>query len=187
MAWAGSANASGPFNFRGCDLTARMPPRHGGSPGAIPGNRTNHFHVGRAPACATESPKLSLLGAAPRRPANSLGPWLKSEAPALQAVLSGSVTRRTPPSFAWNPSKARFQAKDVLHSPWRRRTFLEPDSKLWMAGHVLHLCDRELESYRANLHWSHCGSTSSARGAQWWQVSTHIQVRTVEDQTVCGV
>ena len=28
---------------------------------------------------------------------NSMGPWLKSEAPALQAVLSGSVTRRTPP------------------------------------------------------------------------------------------
>src|SRR6266513_2447628 len=28
---------------------------------------------------------------------NFLGPWLKSEAPALQAVLSGSVTRRTPP------------------------------------------------------------------------------------------
>src|SRR6185369_9908172 len=28
---------------------------------------------------------------------NILGPWLKSEAPALQAVLSGSVTRRTPP------------------------------------------------------------------------------------------
>ena len=26
-----------------------------------------------------------------------MGPWLKSEAPALQAVLSGSVTRRTPP------------------------------------------------------------------------------------------
>jgi hypothetical protein len=26
-----------------------------------------------------------------------LGPWLKSEAPALQAVPSGSVTRRTPP------------------------------------------------------------------------------------------
>ena len=26
-----------------------------------------------------------------------MGPWLKSEAPALQAVPSGSVTRRTPP------------------------------------------------------------------------------------------
>ena len=29
----------------------------------------------------------------------SPGPWLKSEAPALQAVPSGSVTRRTPPFF----------------------------------------------------------------------------------------
>jgi len=28
-----------------------------------------------------------------------MGPWLKSEAPALQAVLSGSVTRRTPPIY----------------------------------------------------------------------------------------
>lgn len=40
MAWAGSSDASGPFNFRGCDLTARIPPRHGGCPGATPGNRT---------------------------------------------------------------------------------------------------------------------------------------------------
>ena len=57
MAWAGSSDASGPFNFRGCDLTARIPPRHGGCPGAIPGNRTN-LQIRRAPACAAESPKL---------------------------------------------------------------------------------------------------------------------------------
>jgi hypothetical protein len=29
-----------------------------------------------------------------------MGPWQKSDAPALQAALSGSVTRRTPPAFA---------------------------------------------------------------------------------------
>src|SRR6266850_8068709 len=85
-----------------------MSPRQGECPGATPGSRTNIIS-GRAPACAAESPKLSLLGAAPRRPAKSkfenqksklpLGPWLKSEAPALQAVPSGSVTRRTPPIY----------------------------------------------------------------------------------------
>src|SRR6185369_8343330 len=31
----------------------------------------SQFSVGRAPACATESPKFRLLGAAPRRPANN--------------------------------------------------------------------------------------------------------------------
>ena len=51
----------------------------------------------RAPARAAESPKLSSPGAAPGRLANFVGPWLKSEAPALQAVTSGSVTGRTPP------------------------------------------------------------------------------------------
>lgn len=73
-----------------------MAPRQGARPGATPGNRTN-LYLRRAPACAAESPKLSLLGAAPGRRANFVGPWLKSEAPALQAVPSGSVTRRTPP------------------------------------------------------------------------------------------
>jgi hypothetical protein len=74
-----------------------MAPRQGACPGATPGDRTNLI-IRRAPACATESPKLRLLGAAPRRRANQfMGPRLKSEAPALQAVPSGSVTRRTPP------------------------------------------------------------------------------------------
>lgn len=61
------------FNFRGCDLTARIPPRHGGCPGATPGDRTNIFSTGRAPASVTESPKLSLPGAAPGRPASFHG------------------------------------------------------------------------------------------------------------------
>ena len=60
-----------PFYFPcGCDLTARMSPRHGGCPGATPGSRTNFHYVSRAPACAAESPKLSLPGAAPGRLAN---------------------------------------------------------------------------------------------------------------------
>ncbi len=50
-----------------------MPPRHGGSPGAIPGSRTKSFRISRAPACAAESPKLSLPGAAPGRLANFPG------------------------------------------------------------------------------------------------------------------
>src|SRR5689334_3874947 len=49
-----------------------MAPCQGASPGAIPGNRTN-ISQGRAPACAAGSPKPSLLGAAPRRPANFRG------------------------------------------------------------------------------------------------------------------
>ncbi len=40
---ATNRRAPGPFNFRGCDLTARMAPRQGACPGATPGNRTN-FH-----------------------------------------------------------------------------------------------------------------------------------------------
>jgi hypothetical protein len=41
-------------------------------------------------------------------PINFMGPWLKSEAPALQAVPSGSVTRRTPPfRIAGNSTKAQ--------------------------------------------------------------------------------
>ena len=50
----------------------------------------------RAPACAAESPKLSLPGAAPGRLADFfVGTWQKSDAPALQA---GSKRERYPPS-----------------------------------------------------------------------------------------
>ena len=44
-----------------------MPPRHGGSPGATPGNRTKYSQAERQHAA--ESPKLSLLRAARRQPA----------------------------------------------------------------------------------------------------------------------
>ena len=109
MAWAGSANAPGPFNFRGCDLTARIPSRHGGCPGAIPGNRTN-FHR----PCASSRNRVSKTQFARGSTETAchllVGPWLKSEAPALQAVPSGSVTRRTPPisRMRGNRSASRF-------------------------------------------------------------------------------
>ena len=62
----------------GCDLTAECLPAtevlpDGHRPGAIPGSRTNLFFLSRAPACAAESPKLSLPGAAPGRLANFHG------------------------------------------------------------------------------------------------------------------
>ena len=60
-----------------------MSPRQGECSGATPGSRTNFFGctfvshfsafripISRAPACAAESPKLSLPGAAPGRLAN---------------------------------------------------------------------------------------------------------------------
>ena len=65
MAWAGSLNAPGPFNFRGCDLTAEyllaIEEVRAQFPAATP------IPTSRAPACAAESPKLSLPGAAPGR------------------------------------------------------------------------------------------------------------------------
>jgi hypothetical protein len=70
MAWAGSLNAPGPFNFRGCDLTAdyllAMEEVRAQFPAAAP------IPTSRAPACAAESPKLSLPGATPGRLANFL-------------------------------------------------------------------------------------------------------------------
>src|SRR5688572_25711546 len=54
--------------------------------------------TGRAPACAAVSKTQFARGSTEAAcQFNFMGPWLKSEAPALQAVLSGSVTRRTPP------------------------------------------------------------------------------------------
>ena len=71
MAWAGSMNAPGPLNFRGCDLTAECLPATEEVwvqfPAAAP------IPLSRAPACAVESPKLSLPGAAPGRLANFHG------------------------------------------------------------------------------------------------------------------
>ena len=48
---------------------SRMPECQSGDAGAIPADRTNFQHTAGA-RCAAESPKLCLLGAAPRRRAN---------------------------------------------------------------------------------------------------------------------
>src|SRR2546425_931925 len=105
-------------------------------------NTDNDLYISLYLALAAESPKITLLGAAPKQPASFksearkpkcrgiptsegrkdqvpqfriywflisfglrfsafgllLGPWQKSDAPALQAGLNGSVTRRSPPS-----------------------------------------------------------------------------------------
>jgi hypothetical protein len=84
---------SRPFYFRGCDLTAECLPAKEDVRVRFPA--TAPIPISRAPACAAESPKLSLPGAAPGRLANiHMGVWQKSDAPALQADPSGSVTRR---------------------------------------------------------------------------------------------
>ncbi len=70
------------FRRRGCtpvscraaslrsSFKSRMPGRQPGDAGAIPADRTNFQNTRWAPACAAKSPKLCLLGAAPRRRAN---------------------------------------------------------------------------------------------------------------------
>ena len=68
MAWAGTETSPGPFNFRGCDLTAEWLLAR--ELVRVQLTATAPIFIGRAPACATESPKLRLLGAAPRRRAN---------------------------------------------------------------------------------------------------------------------
>ena len=68
-----------------------MPPRHGGSPGAIPGSRTN-FHAGRAPAVRRSLQNSACWGQHPD--GLPTGSWQTSNAPALQAGRCGSVTRR---------------------------------------------------------------------------------------------
>src|SRR5436190_13773934 len=79
-----------------------MAPRQGASPSAILGSRTNLLTT-RCASARRRVSKSQLLRAARRQRANfKMGPWLKSEAPALQAAISGSVTHRTPPAFAHN-------------------------------------------------------------------------------------
>ena len=88
MAWAGSMNAPGPFNFRGCDLTAECLPAteevRAQFPAAAPiffrsahglllGGLPKTFSDKSRTSCAAESPKLSLPGAAPGRLAIFIG------------------------------------------------------------------------------------------------------------------
>src|SRR5581483_8239170 len=84
-------DASGPFNFRGCDLTAECLPA------------TEEVRV-QFPAAPSNKSRTSLCGRVSKtQPAWGstraacqfiMGAWQKSDAPALQADPSGSVTRR---------------------------------------------------------------------------------------------
>jgi hypothetical protein len=87
----------GPFNFRGCDLTAEWRPATAQVRVRFPATAPISIKS-RTSLCGRVS-KTQLAWGSTRATCqfNVMGPWLKSEAPALQAVLSGSVTRRTPP------------------------------------------------------------------------------------------
>jgi len=87
-----------------------MPSCQGGRPGAIPGSRTiffggtfvSHFSalripIGRAPARAAESPKLSLPGAAPGRLANFHGVVADKECTCPASKLMRERYPPTPP------------------------------------------------------------------------------------------
>jgi len=65
MAWAGRTNAPGPFTFRGCDLRGEYLPAKEEVRVQFPA--TAPIPTSRAPACATEFPKLREPGAAPGR------------------------------------------------------------------------------------------------------------------------
>src|SRR5438046_478158 len=67
MARAGSMNASGPFNFRGCGLTAECLPATEEVRVRFPAAAPISLQAARQHAA--ESPKLSLLRAARRQPA----------------------------------------------------------------------------------------------------------------------
>ena len=77
-------NAPGPFNFRGCDLTAECLPATEEVRVQFPAAAPIFLQAARQHAA--ESAKLSSLRAARRQPAILiLGSWQTSNAPALQA------------------------------------------------------------------------------------------------------
>src|SRR5260221_13376872 len=73
MARAGGVKAPRPFQFRGCDLTAEYLRAMQEVRVRFPATAPFHSRFPSRPSNsrAAESPKLSLLGAAPRRPAKS--------------------------------------------------------------------------------------------------------------------
>ena len=90
MAWAGSQRRSGPLLSVLADghyLSGRCP-------------RPTPLSVRRAPACATEPPKLSLLGAAPRRRANFPGVVADKQCTCLASKLMRERYPPIPPAFA---------------------------------------------------------------------------------------
>src|SRR5882672_6899638 len=92
------------FYFRSCDLTAECRLARANVRAQLPAAAPTSFQAVRQ--LAQQSLQNSVCSGQHRgglpNPNSKiknpfLGPWLKSEAPALQAVPSGSVTRRTPP------------------------------------------------------------------------------------------
>ncbi len=111
MTRAGSAITPGPFNFRGCDLTAEWLLAREHVRAQFPA--TAPSYICRAPACAAESPKLRLPGAAPGRRANRLWgrgrqamhlPCKQIDAGALPADSTISL-RETRPTHRDEPHK----------------------------------------------------------------------------------
>ena len=84
--------------FRGCDLTAEwlLAKEHV----RVRFPATAPILIRRAPACATESPKLSLLGAAPRRRANFPGVVADKQCTCLASKLMRERYPPIPPAFA---------------------------------------------------------------------------------------
>ena len=71
--------------------------------------------IRRAPACAPESPKLSLLGAAPRRRANFSGVVADKQCTCLASKLMWERYPPTPPiSTAGNSTNAQREAQAAL-------------------------------------------------------------------------
>src|SRR5947207_11970286 len=107
MARAGSMNAPGPFNFRGCGLTAECLLAREMARVRFPAAAPIFLQAARQHAA--ESPKLSSLRAARRQPAIFiLGSWQTSNALALQASLMWERYPPTPPiSTAGNSTNAQ--------------------------------------------------------------------------------
>src|SRR5580704_4394192 len=113
MAWAGRSlrTATGcrsfpALYFRGCDLTAEWLFAKEHVRVRFPA--TAPIFIRRAPACATESPKLSLLGAAPRRRANFYGVVADKQCTCLASKL---MRERYPPdSTNFNCGENEIQA-----------------------------------------------------------------------------
>ena len=135
MAWAGSANAPGPSNF-----AVLADGHHWPSPWTAP--------ISHRP-CASLRDRVSKTqlarGSTEAVCQSFMGPWLKSEAPALQAEPSGSVTRRSPPiSTALRETRPMHREKphkllQVGVTPTPATNFREvirlPDCKLLAQGH----------------------------------------------------
>ena len=105
-----------------------MPPRHGGSPGAIPGSRTNPFQAARQHAA--ESPKLSLLRAARRQPAIFI--WGRGRQAMHLLCKQVDVGALPTDSTNFNRGENEIQASLISSAP---RVQLPPPLPLLAQGH----------------------------------------------------